>query len=70
MSFGILDIPGLDEIHNRKLIRHLILTEMEQRKIDFDAILYTVDCVTRDTVDNKKIFHFLNELPWSLRDTR
>lgn len=43
---------------------------MEQRNIDFDAILYTVDCVTRDTVDNKKIFHFLNELPWSLKDTK
>jgi hypothetical protein len=43
---------------------------MEQRNIDFDAILYTVDCVTRDSVDNRKIFNFLNELPWSLRDTK
>lgn len=66
----MLDIPGLDEAGSRMRIRDVILREMEERQIDFDAILYTVDCVTRDVLDTRKIFNFLNELPWTLRDTR
>ena len=70
VNISVLDIPGLDELASRKNIRQTIFSELASKKLEIDAILYTIDCVARDVVDNKKIFRFLNELPWSSRDTK
>jgi hypothetical protein len=60
-----MDIPGLDKINNRVCIREKILSTLEQTGIALHAIVYVGSLTERDTMDQNKLFSFLEQLPWS-----
>ena len=65
IRFGILDIPGLDRIENRFAIRECILEQLEKLKIGLHGIIYVASLTERDTIDQAKLFHFVEQLPWA-----
>ena len=66
VRFRILDIPGLDKLANRALIREKILDKLETHNIALHAIIYVSSLTERDTIDENKLFSFLEQLPWSM----
>lgn len=65
VRFGLLDIPGLDRIDNRFVIREIILEQLEKLGITLSGIIYIASLTERDTVDQAKLFSFIDQLPWS-----
>ena len=61
----MLDIPGLDKINNRAYIREKILEKLEKNGIALHAIIYVGSLTERDTIDQNKLFSFLEQLPWN-----
>lgn len=51
VRFRILDIPGLDKINNRAVIREKILEKLEAHNIVLHAIVYVGSLTERDTID-------------------
>jgi hypothetical protein len=66
VRFRILDIPGLDKINNRAVIREKILEKLESNSIALHAIVYVSSLTERDTIDENKLFGFLEQLPWNM----
>ena len=64
IRFGILDIPGLDRVDNRFMLREIILNELQRLKINLHGLIYIASLTERDTVDKNKLFEFLDQLPW------
>ncbi len=65
IRFGILDVPGLDKIDNRFVLRQVILEQLEKLNIVLHGILYIASLTERDTVDQTKLFNFIDQLPWA-----
>jgi len=65
VRFRIMDIPGLDKINNRAYIREKILEKLEKNGIALHAIIYVGSLTERDTIDQNKLFSFLEQLPWN-----
>lgn len=51
VRFRILDIPGLDKLNNRAVIREKILEKLESNSISLHAIVYVSSLTERDTMD-------------------
>lgn len=65
LRFRVLDIPGLDRMGSRAGIRERVLERLEQHGLALHAIVYISSLTERDTVDESKLFGFLEQLPWS-----
>lgn len=51
ISFNILDVPGLDKLNNRPLVREKILQTLEYQGLSLHAIIYVSSLTERDTID-------------------
>jgi len=56
----------LDKITNRVDIREKILQKLEEYSVSLHAIIYVSSLTERDTIDEHKLFSFLEQLPWSI----
>lgn len=65
VRFRVLDIPGLDKLNNRALIREKILERLEETGMVLHGIVCVSSLTERDTIDQAKLFAFLDQLPWS-----